>query len=91
MEILMHSPYNPDIAPLDYHLFRSLQNSLDSVKLTSKEACENHRSFSPKNHRSSTVIRLWFYFKNAEDDRTKHIWFNKLYLKYEKKLVSLLH
>jgi len=38
-EVLMH-PY-PDIA--DYHLFRSLQNSLNNnVKLASKEACENH-------------------------------------------------
>jgi len=33
---------DPDIAPSDYHLFRSLQNSLNGVKLASKEACENH-------------------------------------------------
>jgi len=32
----------PDIAPSDYHLFRSIQNSLNGVKLASKEACENH-------------------------------------------------
>jgi len=38
-EVLMHPPYSPDI---DYHLFRSLQNSLNGVKLASKEACENH-------------------------------------------------
>ncbi|KAG5331577.1 SETMR methyltransferase, partial [Acromyrmex charruanus] len=41
-EVLMHPPYSPDIAPSDYHLFRSLQNFLNGVKLTSKEACENH-------------------------------------------------
>lgn len=41
-EVLMHPPYSPDLAPSDYHLFRSLQNSLNSVKLVSKEACENH-------------------------------------------------
>ena len=41
-EVLMHPPYSPDIAPSDYHLFRSLQNSLNDVKLASKEACENH-------------------------------------------------
>jgi len=40
-EVLMHSPYSPNIASSDYHLFRSLQNSLNGVKL-SKEACENH-------------------------------------------------
>ena len=38
----MHPPYSPDITPSDYHLFRSLQNSLNDVKLASKEACENH-------------------------------------------------
>jgi len=40
-KVLMHPPYNPDLAPSDYHLFRSLQNSLNGVKLTSKES-ENH-------------------------------------------------
>jgi len=39
----MQQFYSPDLAP-DYHLFRSLQNSLNEVKLTSKEACENHLS-----------------------------------------------
>ena len=41
-EVLMHPPYSPDIAPSDYHLFKSLQNFLNGVKLASKEACENH-------------------------------------------------
>ena len=39
-EVLMHPPYSPDIASSDYHLFRSLQNSLNGV--ASKDACENH-------------------------------------------------
>jgi len=41
-EVLMHPPYSPDITSSDYHLFSSLQNSLNGVKLASKEACENH-------------------------------------------------
>lgn len=41
-EVLMHPPYSPDIAPTDYHLFRALQKSLDSVKLKTCEDCENH-------------------------------------------------
>ena len=38
----MHPPYSPNLAPADYQLFRSLKNYLNGVKLTSKEACENH-------------------------------------------------
>jgi len=40
----MQLPYSSDLAPSDHHFFRSLQNSLNGVKLTSKEACENHLS-----------------------------------------------
>ena len=40
-EVLMHPPYSPDLIPSDYHLFRCLKNSLNAVKLSSKEACEN--------------------------------------------------
>lgn len=36
-EILPHPPYSPDIAPLDYHLFRSLQNFLDGNEYTNFE------------------------------------------------------
>ncbi|CAD6996696.1 unnamed protein product [Ceratitis capitata] len=32
-EIMPHSPYSPDIAPSDYHLFRSLQNNLNRKNL----------------------------------------------------------
>ena len=28
-EKLLHPPYSPDIAPLDYHLFQSLQDFTD--------------------------------------------------------------
>ena len=27
-EVLSHPPYSPDLAPSDYHLFRSLRNHL---------------------------------------------------------------
>lgn len=40
-EVLMHPPYSPDLAPSDYHLFRSLQNFLDGKKFTDKTAAEN--------------------------------------------------
>ena len=31
-EVLIHPPYSPDIAPSDFHLFRSLPNSLNGKK-----------------------------------------------------------
>jgi histone-lysine N-methyltransferase SETMAR len=36
-EILDHPPYSPDLAPSDYHLFRSLQNLLNNKKFESFE------------------------------------------------------
>ncbi|CAH2226577.1 jg24368 [Pararge aegeria aegeria] len=33
-EVLMQPLYSPELAPSDFHLFRSLQNSLGSVRLT---------------------------------------------------------
>ena len=38
-EVLIHPPYSPDIAPLDFHLFRSLQNSLNGKNFNSLEDC----------------------------------------------------
>ena len=38
----MHPPYSPDFDPSDYHLFRSLKNSLNGVSLALKEACDYH-------------------------------------------------
>jgi len=61
----MYSPYSPDIASSDNHLFRSLQNSLNGVKLASKETCENHlkQFFDQKQNRSSIANygELWNY------------------------------
>lgn len=41
-DVLPHPPYSPDLAPSDYHLFRSLQNSLNGKKFTNKDALINH-------------------------------------------------
>jgi len=58
-EVLMHPPYSPDVAPSDYHLFRSLQNSLNGVKLASKEAWKSLEAV----FRSETteVLSQWNY------------------------------
>ena len=41
-EVLIHPPYSPDIAPSDFHLFRSLQNSLNGKNVNSLEDCKRH-------------------------------------------------
>jgi len=58
-EVLMHPPYSPDITCSDYHLFRSLQNSLNGVKLASKEACE--KSLEAVFRSETTVLSRWNY------------------------------
>ena len=41
-EVLIHLPYSPDIAPSDFHLFRSLQNSLNGNNFSSLKDCKRH-------------------------------------------------
>jgi len=40
-DVLPHPPYS-DIAPSDFHLFRSLQNSFIGKNFTSLEDCKKH-------------------------------------------------
>ena len=41
-EVLIHPPYSSDIAPSGFHLFRSLQNSLNGKNFNSLEDCKSH-------------------------------------------------
>jgi histone-lysine N-methyltransferase SETMAR len=40
-EILPHPPYSPALAPSDYHLFRSLSNSLRGVSFNNDAGLQN--------------------------------------------------
>jgi len=40
-EVLTHPPYSPDIAPSDYHLFRSMTDGLSEQHFTSYEDIKN--------------------------------------------------
>ena len=41
-EVLIHLPHSPDIAPSDFHLFWSLQNSLNGKNFSSLEDCKRY-------------------------------------------------
>ena len=41
-EVLIHLLYSPDIAPSDFHLFRSLQSSLNGKNFNSLKGCKRH-------------------------------------------------
>ena len=41
-EVLPHPPYSPDIAPSDYHLFRSLQHHLSNKIYENDEQLKNN-------------------------------------------------
>lgn len=40
-QVVPHPPYSPDLAPSDYHLFRSLQNHLKGKKFDDQNQLEN--------------------------------------------------
>ena len=40
-DVLPHPPYSPDLAPCDYHIFQSLQNSLNGKKFNSLVSIKN--------------------------------------------------
>ena len=41
-EMMLHPPYSPDLAPSDYYLFPSLQNSLNGKSVNDDEAVKSH-------------------------------------------------
>jgi len=50
-EVFEHPPYSPDLAPNDYHLFRSMEHDLRNKKLKDHIELSNNliNSFNSKN------------------------------------------
>jgi len=67
-DVLPHPPYSPDLALSNYHLFRSLQNSLNGKNLDFlwkfvKTICS---SLSSRKMPSSGRMESWSYLKDGE-------------------------
>ena len=41
-EVMLHPPYIPELAPSDYYLFQSLQDSLNGKTLNDVECVKSH-------------------------------------------------
>ena len=53
-EVMLYPPYSPDLAPSDYYVFQSLQNSLNSKTFNDNESVKSHLvRFLPIKTRSS--------------------------------------
>ncbi|KAG9427769.1 transposase [Apis mellifera carnica] len=52
-DVLSHSPYSPDLAPSDYFLFRSLQNSLNGKNFNTDDDIKSYliQFFANKNQK----------------------------------------
>ena len=80
-EVLIHPPYSPDLAPSDYHLFRSMHNSL-ILKLGWRETHNNFWSqfFAAKTQKfnSDGIMSLAGKWKRWST-KLVHLWFNKVH------------
>lgn len=76
-EVLMHPPYSPDLAPSDYHLFRSLQNSLGGKKLADRRAAENHLvqffASKPEKFYTDGIMKLREKWQKVIDNNGQYI------------------
>ncbi|KOC61203.1 Histone-lysine N-methyltransferase SETMAR [Habropoda laboriosa] len=65
-DVVPHPPYSPDLAPSDFHLFRSLQNSLNGKDFNSLVEIKNHEKSIMKNLRSSGRTEFSSCLKDGE-------------------------
>lgn len=76
-EKIPHPPYSPDLAPSDYHLFRSLQNHLGDITFASQEEVETDISeffaLKPKEFYIDGIKKLVNRWKEVIDNQGKYI------------------
>ncbi|GFU78050.1 mariner Mos1 transposase [Trichonephila clavipes] len=77
-EVLMHPPYSPDLAPIDYHLFLALQNFLSDKNFGSREYCENQLLDIFANIQDFAMRGIKPIFKMATSYTTKRCIFDQI-------------
>ena len=75
--VLPHPPYSPDLAPSDYFLFRSLQNSSNSKNFDNDDDIKSYliQFFANKNHKfyERGIIMLPERWQKVIDQNGQHI------------------
>ena len=71
-KIIPHPPYSPDIAPTDFHLFRSMQNLLDGKEFENDEEVKSaiFTFFASKpqsffQNAISALVKRWHYIVDS--------------------------
>ena len=76
-EVLIHPPYLPDIAPLDFYLFRSLQNSLNGKNFNSLGDCKRHleQFFAQKDKKfwGDGIMKLPEKWQNVVEQKGEYV------------------
>ena len=61
-KVVPHSPYSPDLAPSDYHLFGPLKNHLHRAKFSDdeavKEICRKWLKSQPRDFYAKGILKL---------------------------------
>ena len=76
-EVLIHPLYSPDIAPSGFHLFRSLQNSLNGKNFSSLEDCKRHleKFFAQKDKKfwEDRIMKLPEKWQKIVEQNSKYV------------------
>ena len=76
-EVLIHMLYSPDIAPSEFHLFWSLQNSLNEKYFNSLEDCKRHleQFFAQKDKMfwEDRIMKLPGKWQKTEEQKCEYV------------------
>ena len=76
-EVMLYPPYSPELAPSDYYLFRSLQNSLNGKSFNDNEAVKSHLvQFSAdkdQNFYERGIMKLPEWWQKVIEENGKYI------------------